>query len=57
MYVKSITSGNKLPAEIIKKSWLRRLFLLPHILVWVQGTDSKGVKFYRTWMRQSEIFK
>jgi len=55
MYVKSITTGNKLPAKIIKKSLLRRLFLLPYILVEYQGAGLRGVKDYTTWMHQSEI--
>jgi len=56
MYVKSITTGNKLPAKIIKKSLLRRLLLLPHILVEYQGTGLQGIKNYEIWMYQSEIF-
>jgi len=56
MYVKSIPTGNKLPAKIIKKSLIRRYFLFPDILVEYEGTGLKGIKNYATWMYQSEIF-
>ena len=57
MFVKSITTGNKLPAKIIKKSLLRSLFFLPNTLVEYQGTGLKGIKTYTTWMYKTDIFE
>jgi len=57
MHVKSATTGNNLPAKIVKKSLLRRLFFLPGILVEYQGTGLKGIKTYTTWMYKTNIIE
>lgn len=57
VFIKSVTTGNKLPARIIKKSLLRNLFFLPSILVEYQGTGLKGIEIYTTWMRKTDIFE
>lgn len=55
MFVKSATSGNFLPAKIIKKSFIRKLFLLPYILIEYIGSDLKGKCKRTQWYKPSNI--
>ena len=50
MYIKSGTSGNNLPAKIVRKSFWRNLFFLPNILVEYLGSNLHGPKIYSTWV-------
>ena len=54
--VKSMTSGNPLPAVKIKESAIRKFFLLPHILLDVSITKiGIGDSVTRCWYRPEEI--
>ena len=55
MFVKSATSGNLLPAKIIKKSFIRKLFLQPYILIEYIGSDLKGKCKKTQWYKPSNI--
>lgn len=55
VYITSITSGNKLPAEIVMKSKIRRFFFLSWIKVECLGTDMRGPKVYTGWYLPHDI--
>lgn len=55
MYVRSGTSGNLLPARIIRFSKLRKFFRLPSILVEVEGTNRRGPISRTSWFYQDEV--
>ena len=55
MFVKSMTSGNLLPAKIIKKSFIRKLFLQPYILIEYIGSNLEGKCNRTQWYKPSNI--
>lgn len=55
MYVTSCTNSKHLPTKIIKRSRLRKFFLLPWVIVEYEGTNLKGNCTYVNWMRPSDI--
>ena len=55
LFVTSGTSGNKLPAEILMKSKVRRFFLMPWIKVQYLGTNMSGYKTFTHWFRPADI--
>jgi len=55
VYVRSITSGNVLPAKLICKSRLRGLFKLPNLYVAYLGTNLKGDILRKRWFYQIDI--
>jgi len=56
MFIKSMTSGNKLPAKELKRSFFRRLLFLPHIYIEYQAKGLQGFKTVAVWLYPSEIF-
>ena len=55
MFIKSMTSGNMLPAKIIKKSFFRELFFLPHIYIEYLSMGLRGLRNSTIWIYPSEI--
>ena len=55
MYMKSATSGNRLPAKILEKSRLRKFFLMPWVMVEYQGSGLSGPCTCVGWYRPSDI--
>lgn len=55
MYIRSFTSGNLLPARILRKSKIRKFFGLPYIFIKYEGTNLKGPMSYTGWFYQDEV--
>lgn len=55
MHVISCTSGNELPATVVRESRVRRLLLLPWLRVAYVGTNLKGPCIYTGWRRPSAV--
>ena len=56
MYVKSVTSGNRLYGEVIRESRVRKWFLMPSVFVEYMAKGLKGDTLYTAWFYKSEIY-
>ena len=52
-----MTSGNMLPATILKKSFLRKVFFLPHIYIEYQVRGLRGLRNSTMWIYPSEVIE
>ena len=55
MYIKSITSGNRLPAVVYKKSKIRKLLGFPWVKLQYIGYSLNGVSVNYGWFKPEEI--
>jgi hypothetical protein len=55
IYVKSTTSGNILPAQVLKVSLFRQFFGMSHIKLSVVGTNLDGINVTSGWYNNAAI--
>lgn len=55
VHLTSITTGNLLPAVVVKISWMRKLFFLPSVLCSYEYRGIGGARDVENWFHESEI--
>lgn len=54
-YLRSITTGNRVPCTVIKRSWVHRVFLLPSVQVEYIYEGLSGPIYKKRWRYPSEV--